>query len=188
MTDDYADCNVGRMWAVRGATGLFLRRMAVAQPFVNRFSALLSDTGFTSEHGGIGLENQLVEQFTIFRVQRHAKAGADLDLAVFPWNGQVDGLADFMRDALDIASLMRAVEQHYEFVTAHARGYFELANIGFDGRAYVDQDGIACLVAKTIIDLLEMIQVDIAQGQMFSTAFCGQQLLTSRGNKTIAIG
>lgn len=26
------------------------------------------------------------------------------------------------------------------------------------------RDGIACLVAKTIIDLLEVIQVDIAQG------------------------
>ena len=93
-----------------------------------------------------------------------------------------------MGDALDIASVMRAVEQHYEFVTAHARSYFELAKIGFDGRGDVDQDGIACLVAKTIIDLLEVIQVDIAQGQMLSTALCGQQLLTGKGNKTIAIG
>lgn len=151
-------------------------------------SCLRRASGLALEHGGVGLEDQFVEVFTLFRIPRQSQTGADVDLAVFPGNRQGNGLTDLLGNALDIASAMRTVEQQDKFVTAHARGDFKLADMGFDRRSGMDQDRIARLVAETVIDLLEVVQIDVAQRQLLAMPLGLEQLLAGEGNETIAIG
>ena len=146
------------------------RHLSLLVPGIEQVVAVLARL-LGGVHGVIGVPNQRVGVALVSREHRDADAGrnAATRLAV-----QIIGLPDSDKQAVDRGDTFVVVdqvaEQDNKFIAAQARHGVAAAHTGAQPARHFDQHPVAGRMAQAVVDFLEAIQIQVADGNVQTTA------------------
>ena len=142
---------------------------------------------FGAVHGRVGAAVQAFEVLAVVGEQGNANRRGDRQLLI----AQPVGLCkQFQQAARHVGCAVgrRVGQQGHEFIAAQPRHRVLLTQRGLDPLADLDQQLITRLVAKRVVHMLEMVQIDEQQAQRNLSAFGHAQIVLNPVLQQGAIG
>ncbi len=115
------------------------------------------------EHGAVGLRQQRIQVVGVIRIDGDAHAEGHREIRTIDGQRLTRDVGDLGDDFADVLAGFHIRNQQHELVTAPARQRIAISQSVAHGFRQDDQQPISRLVAKGVVDLLEVIQVEEAQ-------------------------
>lgn len=144
--------------SVRGPT---LDQKGLLQHALLGYGDIVASGVLDHVHHLVGLTDDLVRALGVFRIRRHAHAGADVEIQLFFFEER--GASQNVEQAQRYyhrGIFSRLGKQNYEFIAAVAEGVVDQAQVRFDLEADLVEQLAADQVAVSVVDLLKVIEVD----------------------------
>ena len=129
-----------------------------------------ASSGLGAIHRQIGVLDQLIQLGAVLRRQCNADAGVGRELVTEALIGLPDRLVNSGDEFHDVADVPDAGLDHRELVTAEPRDQIGLADAAPDPAGHRLQQFIADMVPERVVDALELVDVDIEQGELLALA------------------
>src|SRR5262249_61462973 len=110
-------------------------------------------------HRGVGITEQIFGTFVLWRAKRDSHAGRGEDVLVAQRKRAHQLTLDPFRNSSGIAHVLDVFEQNSKFIAAKTRHSIAGAQTSFETASDRDEQLISNHVAKTVVDILETIEI-----------------------------
>jgi hypothetical protein len=124
--------------------------------------------GLGGIHCEIGVLDQLIEVGTVLRCQRNADAGVGGEMMAEAVAGLPDGVMDSRDEFHHIGGAADRGPDHGEFVAAEPRDQIAPLEATLDAAGNRLQQLVADMMSERVVDALELVNVDIEQGELLA--------------------
>ena len=124
--------------------------------------------GLGAIHREVGVLDQLIQIGAVLRRQCNADAGVGRELVTEALIGLPDQFVNAGDEFHDIADVPDAGLDHRKLVAAEPRDQIGLAEATPDAASHRLQQFIADMVSERVVDALELVDIDIEQGELLA--------------------